>query len=161
MRRVLLTRMAALFALAGLFGSMAGCGGDAIPRGSVKGQVKIGDKNLTAGTVLFTAKDKKATGSAVIDQNGNYEMKDAPVGEVMVSVTVPKVMGIGGKMPQMPNAPADAGMKAGGVDMTAGTGMIDPSKVVPIPEKYADPDSSLLTFKVEKGAQTHNITLTR
>ena len=35
-----------------------------------------------------------------------------------------------------------------------------PDVVVPIPDKYAEPDTSGLTFTVKRGEQTHNITLT-
>lgn len=161
MRSASPSKIAGLFTLASLLMAAGGCGGNQTPRATVKGQVKIGDKNLTIGTVIFTGKDKNISGSALIDSEGNYIMKDAPFGEVKVSVTVPKRPGqMGGKMPTMPKAPGGGAMQAPDGSAPTSTGAVDFSKIVPIPEKYANPETSNLSFTVEKGDQTHNINLT-
>lgn len=144
----------ALFIAATLFG-MAGCGGPTA-RSTVKGQVKLGEKNLTAGTVIFTSIKDNTSGTGSIDPDGNYVMRDAPLGDVKISVTVPRAM-MGKIDSKMAKAPADVGKMPEGV---AGPGGIDPSKFVPIPDKYSSPETSGLTYKVESGEQTHNITLT-
>jgi hypothetical protein len=142
---------------ASLLGMVLGCSGGTVPRATVKGQVKLGDKVLTGGTVMFVLKEN-VTGSALIDGNGNYDMRDAPIGDVKVSVNVPKApfMPKGGMMPK---APTD-GTKGGENMMMNTPGMMDPSKIVRIPDKYGNPDTSALTYSVKSGEQTHDITLT-
>jgi hypothetical protein len=135
-----------------------GCGG-AKGRATVKGQVTIGGKPLNSGSVGFHGSGDRA-GSATIDRNGNFTMSDAPIGDVKISVSVPKNSGRGvmGPKPSTknptgemkdPNKPAEGAAEA----------PIDPAKIVQIPEHYGDPEKSGLTFKVEKGESTHNIEL--
>jgi hypothetical protein len=140
----------------------AGCGPDYKARAKVKGHVKFFDKNLTAGTVGFTAADGRV-GAANIDFDGNYEMTDAPIGEVTITVKVP-TMGAGsdahkgfvakppGNMTPMP--------RQGEADDKAYTPVIDPKKIVSIPGKYGSVETSGLKYTVEKGEQTKDITLT-
>lgn len=143
---------------------LAGCSDGAGARATVKGKVKLGEKPLYTGTVIFTAKGaENRIGSGAIDQEGNYTIGDAPVGDVEISVSVPK-MGMMGKMPggvtDKAKPPPGVSIKdpSGGMAMTP-TG-VDPTKIVPIPDKYSNPATSGLTYKVEKGPQTHDIVLT-
>lgn len=156
MRLVLLTKIAAVVACVGLLGSLMGCGGPTA-RSTVKGQVKLGEKNLTAGTVIFTSTKDNTSGSGPIDKDGNYVVRDAPLGDVKISVTVPKGMMMGKIDSQMAKGPPGVGAMPEG---NAGPGGIDPAKIVNIPDKYSNPDTSGLTHKIEAGEQTHNITLT-
>ena len=148
----------------GLLAFVVGCGSSAKPRAVVKGKVTIGDKALTVGTVQFFGTGN-AMASARIDKDGNYEMNDAPVGDVQISVTVPKMPP--GGIASMKSGPAKGAVK----DATKSVDPNDPSKsisimgdmpthVVPIPDKYGIADSSGLTYKVEKGEQIHNLKLT-
>jgi hypothetical protein len=137
---------------------LAGCS-PANLRAKVKGKVKFFDKTLTAGTVAFTSKDGRI-GTANIDFEGNYEMNDAPVGEVTITVSVPRMpMGPmpGGAPKPPPGVPEmrPPGEIGGGSTAPA----IDPKKIVQIPGKYEKAETSGLTFTVEKGQQTHDITL--
>jgi len=108
--------------------------------------------------------DDNRSGSTVIDQKGNYVMTDAPVGDVKITVTVPKLGGMaamrGGK-PGPPKSPVGE-MKDPNNSEQGSTPQpaMDPSKIVPIPDKYSDVKTSGLTYKVEKGEQTHDIPLT-
>jgi hypothetical protein len=133
----------------------AGCGGTK-SKATVKGQVTIGSKPVYMGTVSFILNDKQS-GSATTDQNGNYVVTDAPVGDCKISVTVPKLgPGLRGG-PVIPKGmPA---MKDPNASESTPAPLMDPSKIVPIPDKYGDPNSSGLSFKVEKGEQTHDIKL--
>jgi len=82
----------------------SGCGPDYKARGAVKGKVTTGKKPLTTGTVMFVNKEGMSA-SAGIDTQGNYEMKDAPLGECTVTVVVPT----------LPNDPSvRARLKGGG-----------------------------------------------
>jgi len=153
----------------GLLVFSAGCGGiDYRSRGSVKGLVTIGTKNLTAGTVTFTsAIDPAYTASAKIDKTGNYHMPDAPLGDVKVTVFVPALpMGGLARMKGGPPPTKEAKDKD-----KASVSPEDPSKrisimgdmpdyVVPIPDRYGNIETSGLTYKVQRGEQTHNIPLT-
>jgi hypothetical protein len=140
--------------------ALAGCS-NYKARGKVKGRVKFFDKYLTCGTVAFTAKDGRV-GSGNIDFDGNYEVSDAPIGDVTVTVKVP-TMGRGpeaGMGPAQP-PPGVPPMRAPGGGEGEKTFMpaIDPSKIVEIPGRYGRVEDSGLTYTVVKGEQTHNITL--
>ena len=160
MTRQVKTKAAGMLLLIGLICADAGCGTKYNARAVVKGKVTIGEKHLTAGTVAFFA-DGNRSGSGRIDEEGNYTISDAPIGDCKVTVSVPK-MGMAGMMGakkdmagsptkmQDPNDPEK--------NMTAPA--IDPKKIVPIPDKYADAATSGLTFKVEKGDNTFDIKLT-
>lgn len=149
-----------LFACA-LLVNVAGCGPDYKARGVVKGQVTTAKKPLTSGTVMFYAKSG-ITASARIDPEGNYVLSDAPVGECVVTVTVTplprdpsvrsRLKGGGPKIPEMKN-PEEANSP------TLPSSPSVPKEVVPIDAKYSNPDTSGLTFTVEKREQTFNIEL--
>ena len=156
------TRACGGLLLLGLLAFSVGCTNKYKARATVKGKVTFAGKTLTAGNVMFHGKDN-LTGSSSINKEGHYEMKDAPLGEVKITVAVPqlppgglRMTGAGGKKnlkdaesvnPDNPNQKI--------------TIMGDmPDHVVPIPTKYASVDTSPLTYTVQKGEQTHDITLT-
>jgi hypothetical protein len=151
-------RLGGLLLLIG-FVSALGCGTKA--KGVVKGQVTFNGKPLTAGNVIFTTKDNRSA-TATIDPSGNYTANDAPVGDCTVIVTVPKPMmtmpGMGA--PKPPKGIPEMKPPGGGEGGTGPPPMVDPSKLVQIPEKYTKAETSGLSLKVVKGEQTFNITLT-
>jgi hypothetical protein len=133
-----------------------GCGPDYRARSVVKGRVTTGKKPLTTGTVMFYNKDG-VTASATIDPQGNYHMRDAPLGHCTVTVYVgplpndPSVRArLKGKGPKMPEMKAPEGVQLG-PDLPSGPAV--PTEVVPIDAKYSKPDTSGLNFKVEKGKE--------
>jgi hypothetical protein len=138
--------------------ALVGCGPDQKARARVKGQVKFFDKHLTCGTVGFMTKDGRS-GSANIDFDGNYDMNDAPIGDVTITVSVPRMkMGPAASGPPKPPAGVPEMRPPGGIG--GGTSpMIDPSKIVEIPPRYESSETSKLSYTVVKGEQTHNITL--
>lgn len=133
---------------------LAGCGPDYKARGGVKGRVTANKRPLTTGTVLFTNKEG-ITGTAHINIDGTYELQDAPVGECKVTVTVPtlpmdpsvraRLKGGGPKVPEM-KAPEGSGI----TDLPSAPTV--PKEIIPIDAKYSNPETSGLTFTVEKGA---------
>lgn len=164
-----------------------GCGPGEKDRGMVHGKVTLGGNPVPMGTVIFMTKDNR-TATANIKEDGTYEV-NAPAGEVMVAVQGPTAAGMGGKGGMMP--PAGMKMPGGGMKMpggmstggaskekkavTAPKGAIgggdgqemslppayDPAKMVTIPEKYTNPETSGLTLKVSKnGDHTFDIPLT-
>jgi hypothetical protein len=146
----------------GLFALAAGCTPSYKARATVKGKVTFAGKALTTGSVMFYGKNN-ITGSASIDKDGNYVMNDAPLGDVTITVSAPvpppeAIMRRGGPR-------GKAGKESKSVNPENPSQSIPlmpamPSRFVPIPEKYAKPETSGLTYKVEKGEQTHDITLT-
>jgi hypothetical protein len=154
-------QMTGFFLLIGFFAVAVGCGPNYKSRGIVKGQVVFFDKKLTAGTVAFTTQDGRV-GSGNIDFNGNYTVTDAPLGSCTVTVTVPKLanMPTGGNVGPKPPGNNMPPMRPPGGPDTDDKPLIDPSKIVQIPVKYSKTDTSNITFTVEKGEQTYNITLT-
>jgi len=138
-----------------------GCGPNYKARGTVKGKVTFANTPLTTGSVTFHGKDN-ITGSATIDKEGNYVMNDAPLGDVKITVTVPKMPAGGiGKWKGVPKSDKDGKpIEPGGSGKSIPIMGDMPSRIVPIPEKYASPDTSGLTYTVAKGEQTHNLSLT-
>src|SRR5262249_47128192 len=62
--------------------SLSGCGS----KGNVHGKVYFKEKALTSGVVAFVA-NKKTVGTSSIKEDGSYEIKDIPTGEVTITVT--------------------------------------------------------------------------
>lgn len=137
----------------------SGCGPDYKGRGVVKGKITVGNRPLPSGTVTFHGKDGGMTGTATVDEEGNYEIKDAPLGECRITVTVPDrallMKDRGGKGPKMPEGPKDPNSSSPGLP----SGAKLPKAIIPIDPRYENPDTSGLKFTVQKGEQTHNIEL--
>lgn len=160
-----MTRFPALGAVVlGLCAFALGCGGgpDYRARGTVKGKVTSGKKHLNFGTVVFHG-DHNMVGTGAIDIDGNYEIKDAPLGACTISVTVGALpldsnRKGGPGVPEMkdPNAPAggDAPPRPLAPKLPSA------KDLVRIDAKYANPATSGLKFTVIKGEQhVHNIDL--
>jgi hypothetical protein len=144
--------------------ALAGCGPDYKARGTVKGKVTTGKQLLTTGTVVFH-NSNGITSTAHIDTEGNYTMNDAPVGDVRITVTVnvpPPMMskkigpfaGPAGKAVKGMESKDPEGVNPGIAIM----GKM-PDKIVRIDDKYSNPDTSGLTYKVERGEHTYDIEL--
>jgi hypothetical protein len=137
-----------------ILSSMSGCGPGQRDRAVVKGKVTFGNDPVPMANVTFTTKDNRVA-SAVTDENGNYTINDAPVGEVAISVTVPQLSGsakMGGGI-KMPEPPKDmSGLATNKLNF-------DPQKLPRVPEKYEKPETSGLTYKVHKGENTYDIPL--
>jgi hypothetical protein len=123
---------------------VAGCGK---PQwgGRVSGKVLYKGKPLPSGAVTFLGPEGRAANAEIID--GYYAIARPPHGECKITVlTAPDVAP--GALPAFApaDAPADKIIKPRG-------------KYVPIPERYARPETSGLVFAVTDTAQTHNIEL--
>jgi hypothetical protein len=151
-----------LLLVAGLLALAVGCGPNYKTRAMVKGKVTIGGKPLTAGSVMFLGKNN-LSGSSAIDKEGNYIVNDAPLGEVRITVSVPSLPP--GGIARMKAGPGLAAAKETGSVNPGNPGqkisiMGDmPTHVVPIPSKYANAETSGLTYTVQSGEQTHDIPL--
>lgn len=119
--------------------ALAGCGGKV---GTVSGKVTYRGQEVPAGLVTFYGPDNSVL-RARINPDGTFTAERVPAGEVRVSVDVPQP-------PPVPRTPAVPG---GPVDPRVGL------PTVPIPRRYADPNSSGLVLTVHSGAQNYPIEL--
>lgn len=132
----------------------AGCGKST---GSLSGKVYYKGAPLKGGHVIFACADGK-TEQPEIGEDGSYRIDKLPVGVVKVGVETDTLKPKG----------VAPGM-AGPVKYAPPSGMENPNQApdpaqmakryVPIPEKYADPQSSGLTFTVKPGSQPYDINL--
>jgi hypothetical protein len=173
-----LRRPAGLLAVAALLGA-AGCQS----HGNVSGKVTFKGKPLKGGTVVFVIPGKGSV-VAPIGEDGSYSAARVPVGDARLSVETKsvgpppagRVMGSGPGMgrgmgpgmgpgmqrgpPPTIKGPKDSDLIPDGktaMSVTPNKG--DPKRYVPIPESYADPEKSGLTYAVTGGTQTHDIEL--
>ena len=135
----------------------AGCGPNYKDRAVVSGKVSLGAANLTAGTVTFT-NDDNITGAASINADGTYKMTDAPLGDVTITIAVPKPPPRGRPPAWMKDRPV---MKPPpGSEQMASDPEAVARRIVQIPDKYKDASTSGLTYTVEDREQTFDIKLT-
>ena len=92
---------AVLFALIAL----VGCDYSRGPRAPVKGKVTFNERPVTAGTISFFGVNNRV-GSAPLLEDGSYEVLDAPVGEVTITITIPDLSTGGGIPPPSKPVPA-------------------------------------------------------
>jgi hypothetical protein len=138
-----------------------GCGTGPGPRAEVKGKVLFNNQIVPIGTVGFFGPNNRAA-SANIQSDGTYVIPDAPVGEVTITVTTPKVPegrldmkgpppGVGEMKP-----PGEPGENPG----AKGPAAPDMSKFIPVPQKYQDKSTSTLKYTVTNGSQEYDIKIT-
>jgi hypothetical protein len=128
-------------AVAALALALVGCGG--VSTTNVSGVVKLNGKPLNSGTIAFTGPTNYVA-SANIDQDGSYEIGNAPIGDVTVTITSSAPVG------DEPEEGADPIKKR-------------PSKSpegISIPKRYSKPATSGLGFKVTAN-MTKDFELTR
>jgi len=126
---------------------LAGCGE---PTASVSGTVKFKDQPLPSGTVLFHGPDGRVE-HAVIGEGGKYALANAPLGPVRIAVKSHAAQPTG--MPGAGKPPP------GAKDHAPAQGEKRDGRYVPIPPRYADPETSGLSHTVRTGSQTHDIDL--
>jgi hypothetical protein len=118
-----------------------GCG----PRlGHVTGKVLYNNKPLPSGTVLFVGPEGSRRGFSPIGPDGTYRIENVPVGPVKIAVV---------SEPRVP-----PGLMRG---QAPGPQPPDQAKndYVPIPARYENPNQSGLTYTVESGRHTKDLTL--
>lgn len=119
----------------------------------VTGKVYFHGQPLPGGRVNFHLWGEPFSGGGNINEDGSYKV-NSPVGEVKISVdnrNLMKRMGPSGSAPTTPPALKRPGSEA---PLTAR------GRYVEIPDKYANPETSGLDWKVEKGGpHQHDIKL--
>lgn len=113
--------------------AIAGCGG--VSTGDISGEIKYAGKPLAGATVTFYDANNKAP-SAVIGEDGKYEVKKVATGVAKIAIVTP----------------LDITFAGGGEGLPK-------SKTPAIPAKYADREQSGLTVDVKSGAQVKDFIL--
>lgn len=145
--RLLPRRCVGIVVLGLLLLMVGGCGSST---GSVSGTVTYKGEPLKAGRVTFTSGDKTGQGfPAEIDENGKYSISKIPPGDYKVCVETEYLK----PSPQMAMAaktrPKDAPGGPAGATARAQFYKF-------IPQKYAMPEQTPLSFKVTGGSQTYD-----
>jgi hypothetical protein len=119
------------------------------PTGEVQGRVTYKGVPLPEGIVLFLAEDRRQD-IGLIRHDGTYVVEHAPIGLNKVSVqTSPPLPPLGPALLRA-NEPEKKGLP---------TGYKSPVQAVPIPARYANTDTSGLTFSVHEGSNRYDIEL--
>lgn len=130
--------------LASLF--LLGCGQSGPPRATVTGQVKYKGEPLPMGSITFVGENNVVASAPI--QNGSYTMPNAPVGKVKIAITTPTI------------TPQDQKQFKQVIEGKTTGGATPPPKMVPVPEKYTNPETSTLTYTVTTDPkQSHDIEL--
>lgn len=153
----LLRHVLGLASLLGLLG-LSACGGP--KTNEVSGKVLYKGQPLPRGDISFFSPDGKRVGTSPIFE-GNYDVKDAPVG--MDSVTVsggsPGNESMGAP-PRMGQGKKVIPMKMGERSKPLVVEAKKPGEQFRVPAKYGDPKESGLSFEVIHGSpQTHDINI--
>jgi len=118
---------------------------------SVSGQVSYKGTPLKGGNVTFLGADQKSVLSP-ISEDGRYTLDKVAVGPAKIGVETDSLAQIAKRPKYGPPAGASGDYKPP-----------DPGdakrRYVPIPKKYADPETSGLTVTVTAGKMNHNIDL--
>jgi hypothetical protein len=135
----------------------AGCGGD-VPRSTVTGTVKFRGQPLREASVVFLASDN-STHALILDEAGRYKVDGVARGKVRVVVQAEPESAASSR----PERPV---MRAGGGEAAkdAARRQAEPPAPAlkagpPIPAKYANPDTSGLSFDLTEANQTYDIDL--
>jgi hypothetical protein len=133
-------RVWASIGFAALMVAAAGCGPS---QATVSGKVTLHGKPVTAGTVLFVGYNNQiATGK--LDEEGHYVAPRVPMGSLKVAVQTLR--------PEQLQAMANQSKDAQPLPKRL-------ANLVPVPQKYTDPETSGLTCQVNQSQQEHNIDL--
>ena len=134
-----------------LLAPAAGCKDAPPPYASVSGTVFFQGEPLPGGRITFVAVKGAYASSATIREDGSYNIS-APTGDVQIGVDNLMLLGRRGAPAQPPQSEEMKKHSAGAADPITG-------RYVVIPKKYASPDTSGLTYTVQPGDQTHDVTL--
>jgi hypothetical protein len=144
----------------------SGCGSKTT---RASGQVLLDGKPLPGGIVTFVPVEGKAPATATIQEDGTFDMPNAPVGPVQVTVNnlalkpgkpevaeAPRRKGPRGRIP--PPAVEQAKRERLGVPQKGEPEKM-PGTYVPIPPEYLRIETSGLTLNVQRGGDPHTIEL--
>jgi hypothetical protein len=131
-------------------------------RAPLSGKVSIDGVPIRFGAVVVTSQDETVSTSGAIADDGTFLVPDAPVGPVLISVSVPDrpnaMLPSGGKVtPKMSEQLAKQAPQTGEMPPELATAA---ASVPPIPSAYQFPKSSGLTTTVAKEGSTYDVKMT-
>jgi hypothetical protein len=129
----------------------SGCGSSV---GKISGKVYYKNVPLKGGNVSFVSADKTSQ-IAKINEDGSYTVEKVSLGETTICVETASLKPPPVGMPKSKGPPG--GETPGGYqppDYAARA-----KRYTPIPERYASPEKSKLTYMVVGGSQEHDIKL--
>ncbi|HSQ56619.1 MAG TPA: hypothetical protein VLM40_12825 [Gemmata sp.] len=151
---------------------LAGCGKSS---GSVSGKVSYQGKALKGGSVSFVSEDGGRSFAGPIKEDGTYTIPDLLSGEYKVCVETsslnmrggqkgPKYAGSSGGKAAIPTdkgPPPGAPIPEGYTPSNPAAAKADAvqKRFIPIPDKYAKPDTTDITYSFKGGNETYNIDL--
>jgi hypothetical protein len=169
MYRLSLARLGSLLTLVGAVAILLpGC---SRPVGTVSGKVTYQGKPLKGGSVGFVSSEGRLSFASGIKEDGTYSVPNIAGGSYKVTVETSslKPEEVKGAMPGATTAPVlPKGTKLGPAPENAPAGFSDPAamaagankrKYVAIPDNYANPDQSGLTYEFKGGSETYDIEL--
>jgi hypothetical protein len=119
------------------------------PTAEVQGRVTYKGVPLPEGVVLFLAQDRRQD-IGMIRHDGTYVVEQAPVGLNKVSVQTSPPSPPLGPATRRANEPEKKGLPTGDKSLVHS---------VPIPSRYANTDTSGITFTVKDGSNRYDIEL--
>jgi hypothetical protein len=146
-------RLAAFLIVAGSIGGVIGCGNQT---GTVSGKVYYKGEALKGGNVTFVNAENKVSRLATIQEDGSYKVEKLPAGEATITVETRSLKPVArGNLPSY--SPPPGKEPPGGYkppDFAANA-----KRYMPIPDRYAKPETSNLKYTVKGGSQDHEIKL--
>jgi hypothetical protein len=131
----------------------AGCGSST---GRVSGKVYEKKTPLKGGNVTFLSADKQFGKTAEIQEDGSYTLDELPPGDMTICVETSSLNPARSTFIPKNAMPKDV---AGDGDFQPTDPRAAAQRYVPIPARYADPETSGLKYTVQKGKQQHDIQL--
>jgi len=100
---------------------------------------------------LIVVRSETATADAKIVEPGKYKVPSAPVGKVKIGVDTDAMRGelMSRSMAQAYKGPGGQSSAEAGKKLS----------FIPVPNKFADPDTSGITFEIKKGVNTFDIVI--
>ncbi|QJW97705.1 hypothetical protein [Frigoriglobus tundricola] len=114
---------------------------------TLEGTVSYGGETVPLALIIVAGSNASATGN-IDDSTGRFSIQNVPLGEVKIGINIDAAKGeLQGKLMSGYYQGPDAKKK----------GIVAPPKVVNVPKKYADPNTSGLTTTISAGSNTFDI----
>jgi hypothetical protein len=139
------------FPLLGLVLALATLSGCGKGKGEITGEVIYRNRPLPSGTITFYVTDKPGVKVFSEIKDGKYSISGCPVGAVKVTVETFWRSGQGDPRQAPKDTLKDFASRFEDTEK--------PGVFVPIPRRYASPDTTDLTYEVEKGPQSKDFKL--
>lgn len=110
---------------------------------TLEGTVSYGNEKVLVALVIVQGEKSSATGD--VGEDGRYKVENVPLGEVKIAVNTDA-----GKGKQMSKAMAQSQGKAKALP-----------KVIDVPPKYANPETSGLKTSIKKGSNTYDVVISK